>query len=220
MYSLRPRNWPVLQNNTFTDQKTVYFNNFFLQNNCLSTWSFHHISQSHPPSSWACSLPGPPSIQNPPSSSPEFPNRLLQHGDAGVVLLPQLPFHPNPDIFNGIKVRRIPRPLDQVDVGQCFCLILIVWMKTNRIYGNTQKSKLDSCIHMYTTVYTMIRVYSNCVLSCQIIRWRVGDKIKGRKIIKGGGMGSNVPANLADVDCILGKYAFEISGFCFRKIYE
>ena len=155
---------------TFTDQKTVYFNNFFYKNHCLSTWSFHHISQSHPPSSWACSLPAPPSIQNPPSSSPEFPNRLLQHGDAGVVLLPQLPFHPNPDIFNGVKVGRIPRPLDQDDVGPLLEPLGHNLGLVAGIYGNYQKSKLDSWVHVNATVYTMTREYSNCLQGCQMIR--------------------------------------------------
>ena len=42
---------------------------------------------------------------------------LLQPGDTGVVLLLQLPLHPDPAIIYWVEVRRIARPIDEGYVG-------------------------------------------------------------------------------------------------------
>ena len=47
---------------------------------------------------------------------PQLPDLLLQFLQVGGVGLLQLQLHPRPHIFNGVEIRTVPRPFDELDV--------------------------------------------------------------------------------------------------------
>ena len=66
--------------------------------------------------------------------------------------LSEASFQKSPQIFDGVKVGRIPRPLDQDDVGPLLEPLGHNLGLVAGIYGNYQKSKLGSWVHVNATV--------------------------------------------------------------------